>query len=120
MNVDPEYLSDFVADVYAFMSSYYLTTRVPHFVVGDVNGGLVCTSLVVGHSFVSTWYRRLAFNLAVRKRREICLIDRLECRPDFSLCFYPVCYSAYKSQVPVGPLYPHRLYPNLRFVVTLQ
>lgn len=108
------YYSDFVADVYDFMSPFYLTTVVPHVAIVDTSGQIVCTSMSIGTLFLRVWFRRIVFDLNARKRSKICLIDRVECRESGSLVFYPVSRLAYQALVPQGPLYPLRDFLNLR------
>lgn len=116
------FTADFAADVCHFMSPYYLSSAVPHFVLTNPTGDPYCCAMPIGTLFVSTWFRRLVYQLTARKQSQVCLIDRVECDDRFSLKFYPVHYAQYLERVPAvqqgrlfSPLFYSRLMP-----VTLQ
>lgn len=116
------FAGDFAADVCQLMSPYYMSTVVPHFVLTNPAGDPFCCAMPIGTLFVSTWYRRLVYQLTLRKQSQLCLIDRVECDDNFSLKFYPVSFAQYQALVPAdqrgrvfSPCFYSRLVP-----VTLQ
>lgn len=107
------YRSDVVADVYQVLSRYAIVPHLPHHVLLDPSGKLLCTILCVRNPFVRVWFCNVLEDLAKHKANRPSLVDSIELRDSGDLYIYPVSYSDYQTLVPVPPLYPGKRYDNV-------